>query len=98
MKIEIEWQRENPLLNRKEVAFRVHHEGGGTPRRSDVLSLLKEALNLKKEAVVLRHLRSEFGRDSSVGEVRVYPTLEDAKRVEPEHLLRRSGLIEEKKE
>ncbi|HDD60632.1 MAG: 30S ribosomal protein S24e [Thermoplasmata archaeon] len=98
MKIEIESQRENPLLNRKEVIFRVLHEGGGTPKRSEVLSLLKEALNLKKEAVVLRQLKSEYGRDSSVGEVRVYPTLEDAKKVEPDHLLKRSGLIEEKKE
>jgi len=98
MKIEIELQRENPLLNRKEIKFRVLHEGGGTPSRAEVISALKEALNLKKEVVVLRKVVSEFGRDTSVGEVRVYPTLEEAKKIEPEHILKRSGLVEEKKE
>lgn len=95
MEVEIQSDRENALLSRREVRFVVHHEAEATPTREVVREGLEKALKLKEEVLVLDHLRSEFGRSRSKGYAKVYGSMDDARRMERRHILRRNGLGEE---
>jgi len=99
MKIEIDSKKNNPLLNRTEVYFTIHHEGEGTPNREITRSELAEKLNVKKENIVVDNIHSSFGIQESKGYAKVYTSVEKAKDWDREHILVRNKLIvkEEKK-
>ncbi len=94
MEIEILNKKENPLLGRTEVRFRVTHEGAPTPKREEVRQALGKALNAPKESVVLDQLDSEFGRGQSHGYAKVYANQDLIKKVERPHILVRNKLAE----
>jgi len=100
MNIEIVEKKENKLLNRTEVHFRVIHEGEKTPERELVKNDLAEILKAKKGNIVLEYLKPEFGIQQSIGYAKIYKSMDDAKRVEKEHILKRNkfGAEKEKKE
>ena len=102
MELEIVGKRENVLLKRTEVRFRVAHPREQTPKRGDLRQELAKALNATRDIVVVDFLRSEFGRSASRGYAKVYKSKEDALRVERKHILVRNGLVaaevKEKKE
>jgi small subunit ribosomal protein S24e len=92
METEVTSRKENPLLGRVEVTFRVVHTDEPTPTREAVRDELAQLLKAPKERIILDHLRSEFGRSVSVGMAKVYEKVETALEVEPEHLLVRNTL------
>lgn len=96
MDIEIIGERENPLLERREVKFRVSYPGAGVPGRQDVRNKLVAVLDSNKELTVLDHLKPEYGRHSAVGYVKVYATAE-AMKVESTHKVKRNFQPKEKK-
>ena len=100
MNIEIVEKKENKLLNRTEVHFRVIHEGEKTPERELVKNDLAEILKAKKGNIVLEYLKPEFGIQQSIGYAKIYKSMDDAKRVEKEYILKRNkfGAEKEKKE
>jgi small subunit ribosomal protein S24e len=101
MEIEIQSQRNNPLLKRTEVYFIVRHEKEGTPNRELVRSELAEKLNVKKENVMVNHMTSTFGVQETVGYAKVYTSVDQAKAEEPDYVLVRNAVItkeERKKE
>lgn len=100
MEIEIIEKRENPLLNRVEVKFRVKHEGEKTPERDLVKSDLADMLKTDKNLVIIDRIRPSFGVAMSFGYAKIYNSLEDVKKVEPEYILKRNKFgekVEEKK-
>jgi small subunit ribosomal protein S24e len=98
MEIEIESQKNNPLLKRTEVYFTIKHTGEGTPNREIIRSELAEKLNSKKENVVVNILKTGFGIQETTGYAKVYSSLESSKGIEREHILKRNKLGETKKD
>ena len=92
LELEVIDRTENPLLGRVQVSFRIRHDGAATPGRKEVRELLSKELKAAKEGIVLDRLRSEFGKGSSVGYAKLYPTKAAAQQLEPQHKLQRNGL------
>ncbi len=96
MEIEIDSKKNNPLINRTEVRFTIHHKGESTPNREIVRSELAEKLNVKKEDVVVDNIHTSFGVQRIKGYAKIYNTVENAKGWERSHILERNKLIEKK--
>ena len=92
MELEIQKKRENPLLSRIEVHFTLHHPNSPTPRRENVREELSKSLKVPKDRVVVDHMKSSFGVHDTKGYAKVYPSKEDAMKVERDYLLKRNKL------
>jgi small subunit ribosomal protein S24e len=95
--LEIVQKRENVLLKRTEVTFKLTHEKEKTPQRDAVRDKIAAHVGGKRDAVIIDHLRSRFGAAVTYGYAKVYPSADDAKKMEPQFLLKRHGLADEKK-
>ncbi|MCD6503015.1 MAG: 30S ribosomal protein S24e [Thermoplasmata archaeon] len=95
MELQIESKRYNPLLKRTEIHARIVHKRAATPSREDVRNLIASEFGVSKDLVIVHHIRTGFGWTVSKVYAKIYDTLEDLKRVEPEHILRKHGLIQE---
>ena len=93
MELEIVAKRENPLLKRTEVRFRVSHPAAVTPGRAALREELAKVLHATRDIVIVDFSRSEFGRAASRGYAKVYKSKEDALKVERKHILVRNGLL-----
>lgn len=99
MKVKITFQEHNPLLKRTEVMFEVEHgEKGGTPRRSDVRQRLAKVLKKEPELVYVKRMETRTGTMTALGKANVYDSVEQARIVEPEHILVRNTPKEKPKE
>ncbi|UCF07416.1 MAG: 30S ribosomal protein S24e [Thermoplasmata archaeon] len=98
MEIEIISKKENPLLERMEVNFKVTHPAEVTPNRKDVRDGIAEELKVPKDRIVIDRMNSEFGKPETVGYAKVYKKKKDAQEVETKAVLKRNNLLEEKKE
>ncbi len=91
MEILIERQKDNPLLKRKEIYFRIRYEDTKvTPSRKDVREKLSGLLNAELERLVVRWIKPEFGRMEAEGYALVYDTEEDMRAVEEDYVLERN--------
>lgn len=99
MKLKIVSKEKNILLKRTEVAFSIEHDQtGGTPSRSEVRSQLAAQLNTKLELVYIKHLETKKGTMVAVGEANAYDSAEQAKLVEPKHIIARNAVPEKPEE
>lgn len=94
MDIEIIEQTKNPLLHREEIRFRIIHEEEATPSREVVAAKLAAIVNADRNRTVLKRIDGEFGSNKSIGYANVYDSVDDIE-VEPKHILKRNGLLEE---
>ncbi len=94
MELIIDEKKENPLLNRIEIRFRVRHPKAPTPKREDVRNLIAANLNVEKDRVIIDKMHTPFGIHETRGYAKVYNTVEDAKKIEPDYILRRNKLLE----
>jgi len=86
----------NKLLNRRELDLIISYESG-TPERDEVRKLIAEKYGVEIERVIVEKLESMFGTLKAKAHIHIYDTVEDAKRIERKHILRRHGLLEEVK-
>ena len=91
MEIEIIERKENPLLNREEVTFRVGHDMETTPSRDTIAAKLAAMVNADREMTILKKVETEFGKNTSVGYANVYSS-EKAREIEPNYILKRNGV------
>jgi len=98
MKIQIINQQRNELLKRNEVTFQVDHEGSGTPSRVEIRQKLAGMLKTDEEKVYVKKIETKTGSMTAVGEANVYDSVEQAKQIEPEHIILRNTSKSEKKE
>jgi len=96
MEVEIVSKKENVLLDRTEIKFKVDHPKEGTPKREDVRDKISSVVKAPKERVVVDAMDSEFGRTVTVGYAKVYKTKEAAVKFEREQILVRNKLKEKK--
>jgi small subunit ribosomal protein S24e len=99
MEIRIVSTKENPLLKRKEVDFRVEQDPRGkTPARLEVKKALAAELKMKEEIVFIKKMRTLTGTSTAVGIANAYETVEQAKFIEPEYIRKRNSPPEEPNE
>lgn len=96
MNLEIIQDRKNPLLNRRELDLLIHYEVS-TPKRDDLRKYLAEKYGVEVERIIIEKMESIFGTRKARAHVHIYDTVEDAKKFERKHVLRRHGLIAEAK-
>ncbi|MFX1580352.1 MAG: 30S ribosomal protein S24e [Promethearchaeota archaeon] len=89
MKIEILNERENKPLARKEVDFRVDHAGAVTPSRADIRAKIVAQFDADSSAVIIKTLDTKFGAGITEGTARIYSDLEQMKRIELDHIVKR---------
>jgi small subunit ribosomal protein S24e len=95
MKIEVLDERKNPLLNRREIRFKVHYEGV-TPRLTEIRKNLVSTLKSEDKLTILNGIKSEFGGQVAVGYVKVYDD-EEGMMVEPKHRIKKNFEVKEEK-
>ncbi len=99
MKLKIVSKEQNPLMKRKEVTFSVEHaQTGGTPTRVEVRKQLATLLKTDLDLVYVKQLETKTGTMVAIGEANAYDSVEQAKVVEPEHIIARNAITEEKLE
>ncbi|HVL87010.1 MAG TPA: 30S ribosomal protein S24e [Candidatus Thermoplasmatota archaeon] len=91
MDMSIVSKKENALLKRTEVRFAASHANEPTPKRDAVREKLAGLLSVKKEAIVVDAMESDFGRATTTGYARVYANADEAKKQERWYLLKRNG-------
>ncbi|MHA2252149.1 MAG: 30S ribosomal protein S24e [Candidatus Kariarchaeaceae archaeon] len=95
MEIEILERKVNPELKREEISFKIDHDSAQTPARSVVVSKLAAMLNADKSQTILKEIKSHFGKHEAIGYANLYETEDFALEIEPKHILKRNGLLEE---
>lgn len=99
MEIRIVSTKENPLLKRKEVDFRVEQDPRGkTPARLEVKKAVATKLKIKEEVVFIKKMRTLTGTSTAVGIAHAYETVEQAKFIEPGYIRERNSSPEPKEE
>ena len=99
MKLKIISKEQNPLMKRNEVTFSVEHaQTGGTPTRAEVRKQLATLLKTKLELVYVKQLETKTGTMVAVGEANAYDSIEQAKLMEPKHIIARNASPEKPEE
>ncbi|HWQ17970.1 MAG TPA: hypothetical protein VNL13_09095 [Sulfolobales archaeon] len=84
-------QKENKVIQRREVVIRIEHRGKGTPSRPEVIDAVSKLLGVSPDLVVVRRIETEYGRDSSRAWIHVYSDRAVLEKFEPRHLIERSS-------
>jgi small subunit ribosomal protein S24e len=92
MEIKITSTKENPLLKRKEISFRIEHgPKGKTPGRLEVRKAVAVELKVSEELVFVQEMRTKTGTSTAEGSANAYESSEQAKSVEPKYIVQRNS-------
>ncbi|MDY6964899.1 MAG: 30S ribosomal protein S24e [Halobacteriota archaeon] len=89
MQIDIVDDKENKLLDRREIMFVVTQDGG-TPSLKSARKELSSLLKVDPKLLVIERMRSEFGKRETLGYAKVYESEEHEKEIEHSHILLRN--------
>ena len=99
MEIKIITSKQNPLLKRREVQFKIEHGAQSkTPARLEVKKALAAELKIGEELVFVKDMRTLTGTGTAVGHANAYETAEQAKIVEPDYIMKRNSPPEKPEE
>lgn len=99
MEIKIVSDKENPLLKRREIHFRVKHgQTGSTPPRLQVRNAIASALKVKIDFVFVKKMKTKTGKHIAVGLANIYDSTDQAKLVEPEYIMKRNEPPEKRRQ
>lgn len=90
--IEIESEKENKLLNRRELTLRLYHSGEPTPTRKVVRSRIAELTGFNKDQIIVDSINTEFGKNEVMIKAKLYNDKKDAMKNEPDYILVRNEL------
>ncbi len=88
MDVEIDSNRENKALGRKEISFKAGEEGA-TASRQEITKAVCKKLNLDPDATIVVSISQGFGSKGTAGIAHSYASREALERNEPKHLLAR---------
>ncbi|MEW5760219.1 MAG: 30S ribosomal protein S24e [Candidatus Thermoplasmatota archaeon] len=94
MEIEILDKKENLLLKRAEIKFKVTHSPEATPNRDKIRESIASLINTKKENIVLDRIKSSFGKPETIGYAKVYEKKEEAISIESKAKLYKNKLAQ----
>lgn len=95
MDIQVINEKNNPILNRREIVFKVIHDEA-TPSRKSVVERLVATQNSKIGLVYVDSLKTEFGKRETIGYAKIYETAERAKQIERAHIIERNTFAKPK--
>jgi small subunit ribosomal protein S24e len=99
MEVKIISKKDNPLLKRKEVQFQIEHgPNGKTPARLDIKRSIASELQVKDTLVFIKRMNTKTGTNTTAGEANAYESVEQAKRIEPDYIIKRNSPPEKPKE
>jgi small subunit ribosomal protein S24e len=99
MEVKITSQKQNPMLKRTEVAFQAEHEqAGSTPSRLEIRKAVASALKTDENVVFIKRFETKTGMCVATGIANVYDSVEQAKLIEPEYIIKRNAPPEKPKE
>lgn len=84
MNVEINSVRENPLLGRRNVKLEIEHEGEATPSREDIKNRFAAENAVDEEKVEVGSIKTGYGRNSSLTELKVYEAFDYSEELEAE--------------
>jgi len=91
MEVDIISENKNPLLKRKEIQFRVDHDqAGSTPPRLETRKAVAAALKTGVDVVFVKKLVTKTGTHVAFGVANVYDSVEQAKLIEPDYIVKRN--------
>ncbi|MCJ7573286.1 hypothetical protein MUO93_03355 [Candidatus Bathyarchaeota archaeon] len=93
MKLELTSTKNNPIMGRKELAFKV--EEPSTPGRADVRREIAVAMRTDVDKVYIRSLTPTSGTRVTTGVAHVYSDAAMALKVEPKYIVARNNPTEE---
>lgn len=88
MKLDIQKERDTPLLARTRFTLSAEYSGA-TPSRRDFLKEVSKKLKSNEKLTVIRHVYSKFGRQKAKVIVHVYEDADAMKRLEGEGLIKK---------
>jgi small subunit ribosomal protein S24e len=99
MKVEVTSEKQNPMLKRKEISFKVEHgETGRTPSRAEIRKAIATATKASESVVFIKKFETRTGTQTAQGTANIYDTAEQAKLIEPEYVIKRNVPAEKAKE
>ncbi len=99
MEVKIVSSKDNPLLKRREIQFRMEHgPQSKTPARLEIKKALAAELKLGEELVFVKDIRTLTGTGTAVGHANAYESAKQAKIVEPDYIVKRNSPPEKPKE
>jgi small subunit ribosomal protein S24e len=87
--IQVISEKNNPILKRREISFKVIHDEA-TPSRKSIVERLAATQNTKVGLVYVDGLKTEFGKRETIGYAKIYETEERAKQIERAHIIERN--------
>ena len=94
MEVSITNKKERALLKRTDVTARVTFEGAA-PQRLALKDKLAGALKQPVEKVIIRTIKTEFGKQAAIVEASVYEDAAALEVFEMKHIKKRHGMIKE---
>jgi small subunit ribosomal protein S24e len=99
MELKILDEHKNVLLKRREITFEVNHsQTKSTPSRVELRNKLADMLKTKPELIYVKRVETKTGTMLATGKANAYESAEQAKRVEPKHIVARNTPASERKE
>ncbi|RUM34142.1 MAG: 30S ribosomal protein S24e [Archaeoglobus sp.] len=96
MEVVVESEKQNPLLRRREVHFRLKYdEEGRTPSRADVRQKIAGLFSAEVERVVIEYIKPEFGKAEAKCYAKIYDSVEDLHSIEREYIIKRNFGVNE---
>lgn len=89
MKLELTSTKTNPLIGRREVAFKIEEKS--TPNRSGIKVELATALRVNLDQVYVQEIETKSGTHVTLGVAHVYDDPATALKVEPKYVIRRNN-------
>lgn len=86
LNIEITEEKKNPLIDRKELTFRIDHFGAGTPNRLEVKKKIAAIQGSDEKLTIIKHLDTHFGASHTLGKAFIYDNTKDLEYFEPFHV------------
>jgi len=98
MSLKIIYDKENPLLNRRRIAFEASHEKSATPKKEELKKEISKFVKIGENLISIRHVYSKFGMNKSKVITHIYDNEETFKKLESKKLKVKKDGKEEKKE
>lgn len=95
MNLNIISEKENNLLQRKELALTIQYDKA-TPTRKEIREAVSSKLSANPETVFIRNITSKFGIKEIDALIHIYFSKEAGLKTEPWHILVRDNMAEKK--
>ncbi len=93
MEIEIIEEKDNPLMERKEMNLRIIQDAG-SPKIVDLRKKIAAQFSLNESLFVVQQILPEYGMNESHCLLKVYDSEDRLRLVEANHILRKNGFLE----